>query len=302
METPQDDFVFVTLKKKPNPRLIAEVAEQSIYHLGSSYDSKTSDILRGLSFKEEDVLLPEIIGVSSDSYEFVAATKKFWSSIDLPIPNAGKVLNITTRKVKKTITGPDGKTEQIPLEIPLVPLDYIHYRYALKHSKVGRNLEEAIGRNDIDIYIEDHKAEADAKINSLDAKNKARQKYLEIATGEAKDYDLMKAIIINTRDAHGKGVPLNQDEILLLLDIIHEKFPTAFIEAANDTSLKQRAFINQLLDYQIIHTADNQVFDDKKGNDPLAKDINGFIKFISLPEQTAYLAQLKATLASKKGK
>ncbi len=302
MTNPEQDYVFVTLKKKPNSRLIPEIADQSVYHLGSSYDSRTSDILRGLSFKEEDELLPDIIGVSADSYEFVAGTKKFWSSVDLPIPNAGKQLNITTRSVKKKIKDANGNSTEIVIEMPLVPLDYIHYRYALKHSRVARSLEEALGRNDIDIYIEDHKAEADAKINSLDAKNKARQKYLELATGTAKDFELMKAIIINTREIHGKGVPLIQDEILLLLDVIHEKYPAAFLEAASDTNLKQRAFINQLLDFQIIHTADNQVFDDKKGNDPLAKDISEFIKFISLPEQTSYLAQLKAQLQAKKGK
>lgn len=290
------DITIVTLKRKGQTRIPTEVYDSSFVHLGSGYDSNTSDVLRGLDFEEEKLLLPPIIGCSATSFEFNEKAKSFWSNIDIPIPIEGRRLNITCRKQKVLI---DGKETE--LEIPVSPLDYIYWKFAQKHSEVAPSFEECKNFKGYNFYIEDIGAEQKTKMVSLELKNKARLKYLQLTTGESKNIELLRAIAIITKDVHNSTIPSNEEGLLILLEEICEKFPEQFEKAASDPNVKDRAFVSVLLDYNIITTAGNSIFDETVGLEALADSIDEFIKYFNLPTKTQYKASLLAKLKAKRG-
>jgi len=290
---------IVTLRRKINRRLPAEIVDDTYAHLGGGFDSETGDSLRGISFDEEKALLPDIISCSPSSMDWSSKTKAFWDKMDVPIPNHGKKLNITTDKIDFKVPGEE---RVIKIERPQVVLDYLIYRFALKHSEVAKNLEECLALKEKQFYIEDQDAEIKAKTTTLEVKNKAKAKYLELCAGEAKDESILKAIAYNTRDLHGSSIPNKLPELLVFLDTVAEKYPAGFYAAASDPNLKDRAFVAQLIDYQIITSAGNQIYDETQGIDALAESIDEFIKLINQGTKSAYKVQLKIKLDAKKGK
>ena len=290
----------VTLRRKINRRLPVEIIDDTYAHLGGGFDSETGSTLRGISFDEEKALLPDIISCSPSSMDWSTKTKDFWDKFDIPVPNYGKILNITTEKIKFQIPGEGGKI--IDIDRPQVTLDYLIYRYALKHSEVAKNLEECLALKEKQFYIEDQDAEIKAKTTTLDVKNKAKAKYLELCAGEVKDESVLKAVAYNTKELHGASIPTKLPELLVFLDTVAEKYPAGFYAAASDPNLKDRAFVSQLLDYQIITSAGNQIYDETQGIDALAESTDEFIKLLNQGSKSAYKVQLKIKLDAKKGK
>lgn len=290
---------IVTLRRKTNTRLPAIIVDETFAHLGGGFDSTTNDTLRGVSYDEEKAYLPNLVGCSPDSFDWSAKTRAFWEKFDVTVPTHGKILNITCEKAKFVVPG-TGK--EITIDRPEVVLDYLIWRFAQKHSEVASNLAECLALKEKQFYIEDQDAEIKAKTTTLEIKNKARQKYLEIAGGESKDETLLRAIAVNTRALHGSVIPTKLADLLIFLNDISEKFPVAFADAASDPEIKDRAFVSQLLDYQILTSAGNQLYDETQGINAIAESIEEFIKLINQPGKSAYKAQLKVKLDSKKGK
>ena len=289
---------FITLKRPKQSRIPSEIMSESYVSLGSSFDSNTNDILKGLTFEEEKAILPNLIGCSADSYEFIQRARTFWMNIDITIPVEGKRLNITVNEHK--YKNKDG--EEVTDIIPVAPMDYVQYRFALKHSLCGNSLEDCESIKSPICYIEDAGILKEAAQSSLALKIKARSKYQEVATGKSVDLETLKAVLIATRDKHNKTIPTTEDAILITLEEVSEKFPQEFITACTDPLLKQKAFVTQLIEYNIVKSAGNSIYDDSVGIDAIADNIEDFIKYFSKPANTAYQAQLKAKLDSKKGK
>lgn len=290
---------IVTLRRKTNTRLPAVIVDETFAHLGGGFDSTTNDTLRGVNFDEEKAYLPDLVGCSPDSFDWSAKTRSFWEKFDVSIPTHGKRLNITSEKAKFKVPGTEN---EIMIDRPVVVLDYLIWRFAQKHSEVASNLAECLAIKEKQFYIEDQDAEIKVKTTSLEIKNKARQKYLELAGGEVKDEAILRAIAFNTRELHGATIPTKLPDLLIFLNDISEKFPAAFTAAASDPDLKDRAFVSQLLDYQILISAGNQLYDETQGIDAVAESVGEFIKLINQPAKSAYKAQLRAKLDSKRGK
>lgn len=290
---------FVTIKRKPQNRIPAEIYASSTQYVGGGYSADTNDVLRGISFEEEDLLLPSILGVSPTSQEWMAKVKNFHSNIDIPIPaDTGKKLNIsTTERVIKDKNGKD-----VRYEFPVVPLDYIYYKHCLKHEEVAKSKDTVENHPKYRFYIEDTQELMDASQQVLENKNKMRHLLLKLVAPKEKDNDLIRAILVVAKEFTGREPSSNEEENVIAIDAFAEKHPKEFINFASDESIKAKAFIHQLISYNIINSVGNQIYDESVGVDPLAESIPDFIKYLVQPKNSAYKAQLAAKLAAKKGK
>jgi len=295
---------FVTLRVKPNGRIPAEIHSDTKYYLGSGFDSETNDVLRGLTLDEERVLLPTMkgIGCTADSPEFYDKVRTFWNNIDIEIdPVLGKKLNVTTTEAEVKFVR-DGKQITEKMQMPVNKVDYIHYRLALKHSEVAPNLAECRSRKQFMCYIEDLGAETKSKTEALAIRNKARTKYLEIAGGEVKDESVLRSIAVAMKDIHNMTIPSTKEGLLIFIEEVSEKYPEAFTATASDPNLKDRAFVMELLNYNIITSVANSIFDEALGIDAVADSLDAYIKLINLEGRSTYKGQKKAQLQAKKGK
>jgi len=296
------ELKIVTIKVKPNPRIPAEVWVDTKAYLGSGYDSETNDVLRGLTLDEEKVLLPNLVGCTADSPDFNDKTRHFWNNIDMEVDaTLGRKLNVTT-ELKDVEFLRNGVKVKEKMEIPRNPIDYINYRLALKHSEVAGSLAECKARKQFQFYIEDLHAETKSKAEALVIRNKARAKYLEIAGGEVKDDAVLRAIAVAMKDVHNMTIPSSKDGLLIFIEEISEKYPEAFTSTASDPHLKDRAFVMELLNYNIITSVANSIFDEALGIEAVAENLDAYIKYINLEGKTTYKGQKKAQLQAKKGK
>lgn len=291
---------FVTIKRKPQDRIPNEIFSEAPLYVGGGFSRDSNDVLRGITFEEEEYLLPTIIGVSADSHQFVEKAKIFHAEIDIPVPaEGGKKLNITTRKVKIVIKG-----ESKEVDYPIVPLDYIYYKHCLKHSDVAPNLEEAKAINAYKYYIEDVAEEQIVTSAKRDIKLLAKQNLVALIAGKEKDFNLIKAILVVAKAIPGwnKTVSDEEEACMNSIEELSEKHPSKFNAFCEDKMIKAKAFVHQLISYNIIQTAGNALYDESQGVDPVAPDMDTFIKILQQPEKTQYKGQLQARLQAKRGK
>ncbi len=58
----------------------------------------------------------------------------------------------------------------------------------------------------------------------------------------------------------------------------------------------------ELLNYNIVTSVANSIFDEALGIEAVAENLDAYIKFINLEKNTTYKGQKKAQLQAKKGK
>ena len=330
---------YITIKRIPQDRMPREIYEGSTYSIGGSISSETSDVLKGLSFAEEQIILPNIINTPSTSVHFLQKCREFWQDIDIKIPVEGLTLNISTHRViletpiqrgsfglsSKQLSKSDsfdlelGGEEVSILEkevgediddgrnfdMPINPLDYVHYKYAMMHGSVAKNLNDAIAF-DLPCYIEDKQIEDNKEMLRLSSINKARKsidKFLtymdDLTDAKKNDYASLYAIAQLTKEYHNQPVVKDSKVMLKTIWSLCELIPEKVTALANDKDLKNRLLVDSLVNYQIIESIDNKFYDKKIGNDPVATSIDEYIKFINLPANKDVLARLKATLSQK---
>lgn len=290
---------FVTIKRKPQSRIPTEIYDTSTQYVGGGYSADTNDVLRGITFEEEDLLLPSILGLSPTSNEWMTKVKNFHANIDIPVPaKEGKKLNIST--TKRTIKNKEGK--EVEYEFPVVPLDYIYYKHCLKHDEVAKSRETVDFHPKYRFYIEDAQELMDVSNQVLETKNKMRQHLLKMVGPAEKDHDLIRAILVVAKEFTGREPSTKEEENVIAIDKFAEAHPSEFVKFASDDTIKAKAFVHQLISYNLITSVGNQIYDDNVGTDPLADSIPDFIKYLVQPKNSAYKAGLAAKLAAKKGK
>lgn len=288
---------FVTIKRRPQDRIPSEIFSQAPQYIGGGFSRDTNDVLRGISFEEEEYLLPSIVGISADSFQFVEKVKTFHAEIDIPIPPEGKKLNITTRK--SSIINKEGEKKEI--DLPVVPMDYIYYKHALKHSQVAHNIDEVNSNNTFIFYIENME-EVQVKTKATrEIKLLAKQNIVNLTAGETVDMSLIRAILIVAKEITHREPAEDDEDCLTMLEDISEKYPSKFNAYCADKAIKAKAFVHQLIKFNLIQSAGNSLYDETQGVDPIASSIEEFIKVISQPEKSTYKGQLQAKLKAKQG-
>jgi hypothetical protein len=206
----QDRFIFI--KRRVQSRIPIEIMEDAYQGIGGSLNENTKDVLRGLSLKEEAVILPNIIGITANSEHFIAATKAYWCNIEIEIPEKGVKLNITTVPTKVKING----VEEI-MDIPNIPEDYIKYRFALVHNQVATN-KQAADNYETPYYFEDAELEEKLEMDKLQEVYKARkrvEKFLDLSkplTDPTQNFTAIQAICKLSVEVHNKPIPVDRKD------------------------------------------------------------------------------------------
>lgn len=240
--------------------------------IGSSFAPNSKAHLSGLDFKEEEILLPSIIGIDPKDIKWREAVKNYWSSISVAIPYDGigtdelfgKVLEWTIEFQDSAVadiyekSGLEGKaklsgkhildgTAQLLIGID----DYVLFRYCLVYGRVANNAKDANKSNRILFYLYSKKDEIKAEHLIFEARKKARELFYTIMEDENKLDGILRLFKIAPESLES----LERKHIVLEQKTTSD--PQEFIKYASDSHLSVKSFIFKAVDKGIIHNPSN---------------------------------------------
>lgn len=197
--------------------------------IGSYWESGSSKrIGTGLTFPEEELLLPYLLDVPAEDREFRKKVSTFFVDIDTHVPHKlGRQLEIGLLE--------DNDKPLTKKNFPINVMDYIRYRHAMSHPFVAANKELADGNARIEFYIFDSSDVIKKNTKKTTEKDAAIQIYLQIKADETKVNSMLTVLGVDPREFVGPdAVSLKQEELRSLAEADAEKFTTAYNEADLD--------------------------------------------------------------------
>jgi hypothetical protein len=260
------------VEKNDKTRLPKDLLSESKKTLGPTFNH-FGQIMKGVTDEEERKILPGIIAVSVSDATFAKRAEDFWANITINVPTGrGTPLNVFVES--------DG--------VPSAPLDYVKYKFALKHKHVI--LEEKIEDNPTALYyIHDPATASEKQKSGLKLRNEAKLKYLELI----QDEDKMNAILAVMTNYRNPKVLTSEDK-QVILEGVSVKTPKEFIDTLKDTKITMKAFIYRAIDAGILKEAGKRIIYD---NDSLGEDIGSVIAFLTSKEGSGVRVQLEGKLS-----
>lgn len=227
----------------------AQGADADIYFstssrsIGSYFESASSPrIASGLTFTEEDFLLPLILPVPSTDKEFRSVVQKFYIDINTKVPyNKGVELEIGLLT--------DNTQPVAPNNLPISLMDYLRYRHAIKHPEVALSKELAEGNSLIQYYIFDASEAIKKQAKKADEKDAAFQLYLDIKPDVRKVEMMLTLLGIDPREYSGED---RVAEMVAALRSKSETDPDNFIKTYKDNDLEIHYWIKTMLNTGVL--------------------------------------------------
>lgn len=209
------------------------------YKIGSF--AENGDVGRGLTFEEEKLYLPEILGISPESPNWDTRTKEYWASISVRVPWP-EGIELEVGKNFKEDKDANGKLVD-KVGVPINLSDYILYKFCLKHRNVGNEKEVINKSTKIHFYIEDPEKEIKRKKEGQVVKMEA----YKILTENSENDRFLTGIILVLGDKLKRYYTnldsMTIDDKLLEVTDIAEQYPHDFVEASKSSDLEWKAFL-----------------------------------------------------------
>lgn len=227
--------------------------------------------LRGLSDKEEETLLRGIIDVPPGHEKWPEKTKDFWASLSVKVPFEGVELNITVAE--------DGEPEE--------RMQYIIYKWALKHRQVAINEEEMKEQNGKRFYIYDPEKDLLKRNEQVQVKKDADREFIKVSS----DVDKMKVlarVLLNTD-------PNRMAELELENNLYDYKTsnPERFLKYCKDPNLEIQAEIEEMVENSVLRKIGNQII---FGDETIGEDMKDTITYFKNKKNSGQVNVMKARL------
>lgn len=244
----------------------------------------------GLTFKEEKLLMPELVNLPSDDRDFRKAVELFFTDITTRVPEKGLPLEIAlmdnTKPLGAEIETEEGVVPNMPINIE----EYVTYRHAISHPQVAPSQEEARGNQLILFYVLDEKKTAEALQKDNDIKDQAMTEYLLIKKDEAKVDMVLTNLGKDTREIEsGK-------QILMLKEYIEQEdveYSNNFLQVVKDNKLDVKYRIRKLIQSNILRRVGTRVVIVESG-DIIGTDIDEAVTWFEDKSNSDIVGTLKA--------
>jgi len=245
------------------------VRAEAIYKLSSVYVNRQP--LKGFTTKEEKRYMEGILDVNPEHNDWPKHSKQFWAEITIPIGFTGVELEI----------GMDDE------ENPISIMDYIKYRFALKHPHVAMTKEEMDSNFEKKFYIQDLTRDDKVKNNKIQLRKDADKEFIKISANEKSMARVLRLMSSANPDR------LTQDQIENSLYELKNENPKKFIRIVTDKNLELKSEIEEMVSAAVLRRIGNQViFIDETLGDTL----DDAIVFLKDKKNSGKLSILRAKL------
>ena len=226
----------VYLRRKDLDNHLPEaVRAEAVMRISSVYVNRQP--LKGFTLEEEKEYMQEVLDVTPDHVDWPKHSKQFWAELSIPVGFTGVELDISTDE--------NGK--------PVNIMDYIKYRFALKHPHVALTKEEM----DLDFskrfYIHDLIRDDKVKNNQIQFKKDADKEFIKVSSN-SKSMKRILRLMSNTNPDR-----MTSEQIENTLYEIKNTSPKKFVRIARDKNLELKSEIEELVSAGVLRKIGNQV-------------------------------------------
>ena len=193
--------------------------------------------LKGFTPAEEKKYMQEILDVSPDHVDWPKHSKDFWANLTIPVGFTGVELEIGLHE--------DGT--------PITIMDYIKYKFAIKHPYVALTKEEMNTDITKKFYIQDLTREDKTKNVAIKLKKDADKEFIKVSS----NLKNMKRILRLMSNANPDR--MTEDQIENSLYELKNSNPKKFIRIAMDKNLELRAEIEEMVSAGVLRKIGNQI-------------------------------------------
>lgn len=226
--------IFLRRKEVMN-HLPKEVRAEATVKLSSVYVNRQP--LKAFDPKEEAKYLNGILDVAPDHQDWPKHSKTYWAEMSIPVGFTGVELEIGT------------DDDDNPLQI----IDFIKYRFAIKHPHVALTKEEADGNSMKRFYIWDTKRDDVVKNKDIQLKKDASRVFIKLSD----DLKSMRRVLRIMSDVNPDL--LSREQVENALYSYMEKTPAKFIKIATDSNLGVKAEIEEMVSAGVLRKIGNQI-------------------------------------------
>jgi len=212
---------------------------QSTKSIGSYWESTSSKKTgTGLSISEQNLLMPEMIDLSTEDKDFRKKVKEFFDEINTKIPHKeGLKLEIGLSVDNDKPVSKDN--------LPISIMDYIRWRHALGHPEVADNKDEAMGNQLISYYIFDPEGLKAKNQDLIDARDTAMEYYLLLKKDKEKLDNFLAMLGEDPR-----GFEDQQEKLDFLTNIINSRETEKvndFVTLYEDPKLENKSLLEKMV-------------------------------------------------------
>jgi|694.fasta_scaffold45757_4 hypothetical protein len=256
-------------RKEVLNHLPKEIRAGAKIKLGSMFVDRLP--LKGVDGDEEATLLKNFIDVPAGHQEWPAKTKDFWASLNLKVPFEGAELEIGTYE--------DGS--------PINTMDYIYYKWCLKHRHVAMSEEEMKVDANKRFYIYDPQKDLLKKNAKVQVKKDADKEFIKL-TGNIEKMKMLLRVLVD-----GDPERLSDMEIENTLYDYKGNSPEKFLKYCTDDNLEVQAEIEEMVAKDVLRRIGNQViFQDET----IGEDMKDAIVYFKNKKNSGQVNTMRARL------
>jgi len=222
-------------RQELNGHLPKAVRAEAVMKLSSVYVNRQP--LKGLSAAEEKKLMEGILDVSPDHMDWPKHSKAFWSEMTIPVGFTGVKLEV-------------GLDES---GTPISIMDYLKYKFAVKHPHVALTMEEMESDYNKRFYIQDLTREDKVKNTQIQLRKDADKEFIKLSSN-VKNMRRVLRLISNTNPDR-----MTDEQVENALYEIKGAQTKKFLRLATDKNLEVKAEIEEMVTASVLRRIGNQV-------------------------------------------
>ena len=211
------------------------VRAEAVMKLSSVYVNRQP--LKPFTPEEEKKYMQGILDVNPEHVEWPKHSKMYWAELTIPVGFTGVELEI----------GMDDN------EFPLSIIDYIKYRFAIKHPHVAMTKDEMDSNFDKRFYIQDNTRDDKVKNNEIQVKKDADKEFIKLSSNEKS----MKRVLRLMSNSNPERMTVEQIENALYE--FKNSNPKKFHRIATDKDLDMKSEIEEMVSNGVLRKIGNQI-------------------------------------------
>ena len=265
--------IYIRRKEVLN-HLPKEVRATAKISIGSIYVGRQP--LRGVEGEESHRLLSGILDVPPGHEQWPKQEKEFWASMSLKVPFEGAELNITTDEA--------GYPDNV--------MDYITYKWCLKHRQVATSKEEMEKDGNKKFYIYDPEKDLLKKNAEVKLSKEADKEFIKISSDVDKMRRLLRILSKGSQPDRLTDIEVENQ----LYNIKNDK-PALFLKYSIDKNLDVRAEIEEMIEVGVFRTIGNQII---YGDETIGENITDAIVYFNNKKNSGQVNAMRAQLKELK--
>ena len=251
---------IIVHRKKTLSQLAQSADMNDIYRMASIeiagfwQSSSVNKSGTGLTPKEVRLLLPEVLNVREDYYEFGKMVEEYYTNIRIKVPYEGLTLEVGLKDDSKSLSVDN---------MPEVIEDYLKWKFLLSHPLVAKSEEDSFGLPNTEVFLLDKNKVKKAEISKNVVEDKAIDMYKSAKDSEVKTNMMLQILGVNYKEFK------TQEERIVELRKLAFDRPKDFITTYEDKNMETRFYIKYLLHKKILETRFDKIYLIKDGKNQL---------------------------------